>query len=44
MINDKVRMSTSANLQVAAIFAVIMVIRQNPYSNLGEGLIKNNPI
>ena len=40
VINDYVRVSTSANGQVAAMLAAIMVNLQSRYSNLGESLTK----
>ena len=42
MINNYIRVSTSANRQAAAILTAILISfsEQNLYSNLGESLIK----
>ena len=40
VINNEVRISTSANRYVKAILTGILAMGQNPCSNLGERLIK----
>ena len=40
MINDYIRVSTSANQQMVAMLVAILFVLQSPYSNMGENLVK----